>query len=162
MASGRAHHGATLLVGIGGAATLLALGEPTGHVLAYAGGCFAGLVITPDLDVDNPVHSHYVIRRSGGCLIGSLWYGLWRPYARLIRHRAPLSHWPLLGTAGRLLYMGLIAWLVGLLFGYRPWPLPAWFPWAVYGLALADILHWWLDTIHLRPWIKRKLHKEHT
>ena len=32
---------------------------------------------------------------------------IWIPYQSLVRHRSPWSHWPLIGTAGRLAYLGV-------------------------------------------------------
>jgi uncharacterized metal-binding protein len=57
-----------------------------------------GLWLSPDLDTrSNPT------RRWGPLRL------LWWPYRRLLRHRSLLSHSPLLGTAGRLIYLaGLI------------------------------------------------------
>jgi uncharacterized metal-binding protein len=37
-----------------------------------------------------------------------LWVALWWPYAKLIPHRSFCSHGPLVGTAGRLLWLLLI------------------------------------------------------
>ena len=60
-----------------------------------------GLWLSPDLDTrSNPT------RRWGPLRL------LWWPYRRLLRHRSLLSHSPLLGTAGRLLY--LLALVLGL------------------------------------------------
>lgn len=53
-----------------------------------------GLWLSPDLDTrSNP------LRRWGPLQL------LWWPYRTLLRHRSLLSHSPLLGTAGRLLYL---------------------------------------------------------
>jgi uncharacterized metal-binding protein len=94
------------------------------------------------------------MRHTGGCL-GSIWRLLWLPYALLIpRHRHPLSHWPILGTTLRLVYLlavpVLLWWVAGHII-----PLPA-LPhltltpligWSVAGLALVDALHWGMDKL---------------
>ena len=82
-------------------------GSRSPTALAFAAGCAVGLVVTPDLDVrQRSTHSETIMRHSGGCLGGVLWSLLWLPYAYLIpRHRRPLSHWPVIGTALRLLYL---------------------------------------------------------
>jgi uncharacterized metal-binding protein len=121
--------------------------------LAFAGGCMVGLVVTPDLDVrDRDTHSETIMRHARHCL-GAIWNVLWWPYARLIpRHRHPLSHWPILGTVLRLVYLLMIPvflwWGLGRLVSL-PSPLPVlsnpltW--WAIGGLALVDVLHWGMD-----------------
>jgi uncharacterized metal-binding protein len=125
------------------------------HALAFAGGCMLGLVVTPDLDVrDRDTHSETIMRRAGHCL-GAIWNLLWLPYAWLIpRHRHPLSHWPLLGTALRLLYLMIVPTLLWLGLRYfvplPPLPHLALTPatwWAVGGLALVDAVHWGMDRL---------------
>ncbi|WP_370455492.1 DUF2227 family putative metal-binding protein [Synechococcus sp. RSCCF101] len=56
-----------------------------------------GLWLSPDLDTRSRA-----LRRWGP--LGWIWW----PYRRLLPHRSPISHAPLLGTAGRLLL--LIVW----------------------------------------------------
>jgi len=97
MASGRAHDRATWLLAL-----------PFGLLwwpwlgisgLATAGLAFllGGLWLSPDLDTrSNPTHRWGPLRL------------LWWPYRRLLSHRSLLSHSPLLGTAGRLLYLAML------------------------------------------------------
>jgi len=97
MASGRAHDRATGLLA-------LALGLCGGLWLGAAAGLSAGLGVligglwlSPDLDtLSNPT------RRWGPLRL------LWWPYRRLLSHRSLLSHSPLLGSAGRLLYLAAL------------------------------------------------------
>jgi uncharacterized metal-binding protein len=165
MPPGKIHHIATLTVAVAAPLATLALGGSVAEALALCAGCAAGTLITPDLDVGGQVYSQRVARalagrnRPAGCLIGAAWLLLWWPYARLIpRHRHPLSHWPLLGTLGRLLYLGLVAALPLALLALGGWlapgplRLPSPPPWlaplawrAFAGLALVDALHWALD-----------------
>ncbi|MEB3326546.1 MAG: metal-binding protein [Synechococcus sp.] len=63
-----------------------------------------GLLLSPDLDTSsNPT------RRWGPLRL------LWWPYRNLLRHRSLLSHSPLLGSCGRLLYLAalltILSWL---------------------------------------------------
>jgi uncharacterized metal-binding protein len=120
--------------------------------LALVGGCLAGILITPDLDFDEPVRSHYVVERSFGFLPGLAWRLLWLPYSKVIRHRSPLSHTPLLGTMLRLAYIAVFV-LIGLIVTEMAFPsleraqLPYWYPWAIFGLMISDALHWLADEV---------------
>jgi uncharacterized metal-binding protein len=153
MPDGTTHSLATLLlagtVGLG-SYHLHLLDQP--HAIAMAGGCLAGLLLTPDLDVDTGSDSDDWIRRLFGRGPAIVWWILWRPYSYLIPHRSPLSHFPIVGTVIRLGYVSLIAWvtvwLLDLLVTLQipairsiPW----WFPLGFTGLALADLGHWILD-----------------
>jgi uncharacterized metal-binding protein len=75
------------------------------------GFLFGGLMFGPDLDVRSRQS-----RRWG--VLG--W--LWRPYRGWLRHRSVLSHGPIAGTLGRLLFLSLWAFLftlIGLEFAHR-------------------------------------------
>jgi uncharacterized metal-binding protein len=48
----------------------------------------------------------------------------WRLYARIIPHRSPLSHWPILGTAGRLVFCCGPGACVALWLGWTPTVVP--------------------------------------
>ncbi len=68
---------------------------------------FAGLMFSGDLDVKSVQY-----KRWG-------WFKwIWLPYQRLVSHRSPLSHGPVLGVLTRLLYLSL--WFV-LLFLLWSW-----------------------------------------
>jgi uncharacterized metal-binding protein len=75
---------------------------------------FGGLMCGPDLDILSVQSARW------GCL---QW--LWHPYRKAIPHRSLWSHGPIVGTLGRLLYLGLWG-LLGLLL----------YQW------LAPLLHW--------------------
>ncbi|MFM8525183.1 MAG: DUF2227 family putative metal-binding protein, partial [Cyanobacteriota bacterium] len=73
-----------------------------------------GLWLSPDLDTrSNPTRRWGPLR----------W--LWWPYRRLLRHRSLLSHSPLLGTAGRLLYLAALGLALCLLAAPLGAPSPA-------------------------------------
>ena len=78
-----------------------------------------GLLLSPDLDTrSRPT------RRWGPLRL------LWWPYRKLLRHRSLLSHGPVLGTLGRLGYLGgLVLVRAGLL---SPWGAP----------SPVGLLHW--------------------
>ena len=96
-----------------------------------------------------------VVRSSAGRLLAGLWFAVWWPYARLIpRHRHPLSHFPLVGTAGRVIYLSAILVLLWFAAGFMApmpalsWPAPdsaLW--WGLAGLAVVDALHALMDAI---------------
>lgn len=95
MASGKEHIFATALMG---AACLTA--NPF-----IAIGVFASIPLSPDLDlaVSHPQK-----------MVG----GLFIPYALLFKHRSIFTHTPILGTAGRLLYLSIpviVCWYMGLI-----------------------------------------------
>ncbi len=94
MASGRAHDRATgwLALPFG-----LLCWPPLGPEGAVVGGLsflVGGLWLSPDLDTRSNA-----TRRWGPLAL------LWWPYRRVLSHRSALSHTPLLGSAGRLLYL---------------------------------------------------------
>jgi len=65
--------------------------------LLVAGGfLLGGLMFGPDLDTYSRQYQRWGILR---------W--IWLPYQKSIRHRSPLSHGPLLGTAIRVVYIAL-------------------------------------------------------
>lgn len=112
--------------------------------LAAASGCLLGILMSPDLDQESLSTAEYkLIKYTLG--LGFLWTMVWFPYALCLKHRSPLSHWPLLGTAGRLAYVGIFV-LIALHFGWKPpqisWALLAW---GVVGLAISDAAHWYMD-----------------
>lgn len=153
MPDGATHSLATLLLAgtVGfGLVHFHLLDQP--HAIAMAGGCLAGLLLTPDLDVDTGSDSDDWARALMGRGLAAAWWIFWRPYSYLIPHRSPLSHFPILGTVLRLGYLSLIAWIVlWLLHLVLPVHIPAirsipwWFPLGFTGLALADLGHWILD-----------------
>ncbi len=156
MPSGKVHAIATAIIASGSLPAMLLLSqEPANLSIAFTAGCAAGLILSPDLDIRHTTESQYLVRKTGGCVAGALWTGLWWPYAHLLipRHRHPLSHLPILGTAIRVVYLAgvplILWWLLHLAIPEIPLPtlpqisLPIW--WSLGGLALVDALHTILD-----------------
>ncbi len=132
--------------------------EPTLiYSAALAGGAILGVILTPDLDVNAGSISEDEVREISP--VGeNLWWIYWFPYRWILPHRSPLSHWPIIGTVGRLMYVSIPYW-IGLAFTYFLYP--AWFSWLVQtglwlitlpyvrvaflGLAGADLLHFFMD-----------------
>lgn len=143
MASGKSHCYDSLMIAVGvagGSAILAAQGSHTNYIL-MAIGALAGVLLSPDLDQDGLTISETKVLRFFW-ILGVLWFLYWLIYAKLIPHRHWLSHMPIIGTAGRLLFLAPLWWL---LFGrlgleFRPELL-----WCVYGLVLSDVVHWIRD-----------------
>ncbi len=156
MATGKVHAFTTVLAaGIFGPSLHLLGRVPLAESLFFTGGCMACLLVNPDLDIRRFTHAEEVVEKSFGRLLAGLWYALWWPYARLVpSHRHPLSHFPLVGTFGRAVYLGLVFVVLRLLLGLAV-PLPplvlplssGWLWWTLGGLATADVLHTLLDII---------------
>lgn len=97
MASGRSHDHATCLLAVPfGLLCWPWLGETAACIggLAFLVG---GLWLSPDLDILSRPTQRW----------GPL-HWLWWPYRRLLPHRSLFSHAPLLGSAGRLLYLAVL------------------------------------------------------
>lgn len=150
MPSGKVHSFTTIV--LSGLSGFVAYhqGYPLVDIAAVAGGCLAGVLLTPDLDVNRGSISNKYARRIG-CVFGAVWAVIWKPYSLLIPHRSPLSHFPILGTAIRLAYMAGLIWLVMTPFhlaGVIRLPaLPTWWPYAFAGLALSDTVHFVMDKL---------------
>jgi uncharacterized metal-binding protein len=155
MPSGKTHAALTALAAGGIYLGLSVSGYTTDIVYAATLGCAAGVLITPDLDVDQPIRSNYVVYQEAGFLPGMLWRALWIPYGLAIGHRSWISHFPIISTLIRLAYLGAIAWFIRFSWSFKMFihaappiflpPLPAWWPWAVAGLMVSDVLHWAAD-----------------
>lgn len=99
-----------------------------------------------------------------------MWFAFWWPYAWLIPHRSPISHWPVLGTLIRLVYILLLgsifwygaSWLVTGAGAFLPSPnskLIEWLGWALLGLTLSDALHFLMDVL---PFFRERSRRRRT
>lgn len=129
--------------------SLLATGSGF-YSAAGALGCIAGLILSPDLDQPMITDSEWRIIKIPilGWLLGTLWVAFWLPYSFACKHRG-ISHWPVLGTITRLLYLALPAIGIWWFLGWPPPTLEMWlaFVWFGFGLMVADCGHfirdWW-------------------
>ncbi len=97
MAAGRAHDRACRWLALPYGLLWWPWLGPPGVLVSSLAFLIGGLWLSPDLDTrSNPS------RRWGPLRI------LWWPYRRLLSHRSVLSHTPLLGSAGRLLYLAAL------------------------------------------------------
>lgn len=127
------------------------IGGNTSWVLWAAGGCLAGILLTPDLDQETISTVEWkVLRLTLG--LGHLWLAFWGPYSAVMPHRSFLSHGPIISTSLRVLYMWAGFKLLGEVFlavpdvpALRLLMLESWFQAAFLGLCLSDLGHWVLD-----------------
>lgn len=80
--------------------------------------------------------------RGVGITLMGLWIATWGMYSAMIKHRSPLSHWPILGTAIRVAYILIPVWW---LTGFNPLAQGDWLLYMLAGLALADAGHYLRD-----------------
>lgn len=171
MATGKTHNTVTLTSGtVTGLVTATFLNTTIG--LSLFVGHLLGLVLTPDIDVDNGSRANYHTRKLG---LGFLFQIFFKPYAMAYKHRSNASHLPLFSTLWRLFYL-LVPFIV-LLNKNQPtsklrlalYAVPAqfiavlfWLPlfwlwlhggvtawlcvsYGVLGLVMSDTLHWIWD-----------------
>jgi uncharacterized metal-binding protein len=144
--NGSQHQRATLALAAGlGLAAASVASRP---LATAAAGAIFGLWSHPDRDCP----AAKIDRQMG--ILGLVGAIIWTPYAYLVPHRSRVSHGPIIGTVGRLLYLAAVvaaplyflqqmagvdaatAWLLE----RRPDLL-----YAAAGLALSDLLHWIMD-----------------
>jgi uncharacterized metal-binding protein len=151
MPNGKIHTSATLLLAAGTGILSVSLMQAPAVTTALVGGCLAGLVLTPDLDVDRGSISHRIVNRSAGQLVGFVWRLFWFPYSRMMPHRSWWSHMPVFSTIIRVVYLFLLPalawWLASTVVDLPALRLPAWdwLPTAFVGLVLSDTLHALMD-----------------
>ena len=136
MPSGRTHTTTTCLLAL----LTLPLMKP-----ALTAGVLAGLIVSPDLDVDKGFIGLAHLRRVPfvGRALSWMWRVFWYPYAFIVPHRSYISHSIFFGTFLRVAC--LITPLLTLNFWGVPMNFPAWLFPAFIGLCLADALHIVLD-----------------
>ena len=101
MPSGRTHDSITLWSLPIVAAITFGLTQSANLTLLVSGGfLFAGLMFGPDLDIYSQQYRRWGILR---------W--IWLPYRRSMKHRSMFSHGAIIGTIGRVLYLGIWAGL---------------------------------------------------
>jgi uncharacterized metal-binding protein len=164
MPNGNAHASATILLAAGlGMLSLTLRQDPLMTTTALVGGCLAGLVLTPDLDVDRGSISHRIVKKSAGLLIGFAWHLFWYPYSRIMPHRSWYSHMPIFSTFIRVAYLfalpALLWWLASSAINLPVLRVPvwAWFPTAFTGLVLSDTLHAVMDITD--SFVKRRVYR---
>jgi uncharacterized metal-binding protein len=126
---------------------LLALVSLPAGDYALTVGILSGLILSPDLDVDDGYIGLAHLRRFGcvGNVASVLWRTFWYPYSKLVPHRSPISHSFIVGTTVRVGYL-FLPLLLANIFGL-PLQLPTHFGSWFIGLCLSDGLHVLMDWI---------------
>jgi uncharacterized metal-binding protein len=127
--------------------------------LQYVLGALTGVMISPDCDVDSRFIAYTYIKKRLGYPAWWLWDKLWHFYRKSIKHGSELSHFPVVGTLGRLAYLFLFviilpSTLIHLnYFPYIQAEVSWWFGkvcqyWRIaVALMGADLIHWGLDIL---------------
>lgn len=142
MPSGRTHAGTTAIIGV------VSVFYPYPDIISlvlFSVGCFLGLVVYPDLDVDVGNYGYHIIRVVFGRKLAKVWKYFWWLYAKVIPHRSWISHFPVVGTAIRVAYIGfpLFVLISTLEYNYEYENLLFMF----YGLVLVDTVHFVMDIV---------------
>ena len=132
-----------------------------GNGIPYAIGSLVGILVSPDLDVDAGNVSNTLIKQKVGLYADMGWRGLWYQYSASIKHGSPLSHFPIIGTLGRVIY--LFGFLIVLPYMLAEMLVPgAWNFWYevgwwqellvknykfILGLMGSDLIHYFLDIL---------------
>jgi len=151
MPGGRIHVASSIVVATSGAATMLLLDRGIDGIVGVATGATIGILINCDADVDGGSIADFIIRHYTGRIVEVAWDLTWLLYRKVCRHRGFMSHFPIISTIIRIIYLYIfyfliitpIRWVSG--FVHIDWPLFLW--WAFVGLVLADTAHYGLDKL---------------
>ena len=112
-------------------------------------GALLGVLVSPDLDLMENGNYSMVILRKHSDFLASLWRLFWLPYGKLSHHRG-MSHWPIIGTLIRAVYIIIPIIIIAIIIIQLGLPISwnmAWFVPLFIGLMLADFVHIVLDVI---------------
>ena len=144
MPSGRVHTMTTIGLAVGS----IPMSNPPLTV-----GILSGLILSPDLDVDNGFVGLAHLRRVPfvGTPLAWIWRAFWWPYSKTVPHRSAISHAPIVGTMLRLGYLSAPLLAMNML--GVPMTLPTGLGWWLIGLCASDALHIILDwTVRGEKW----------
>ena len=129
MPSGKTHTMATATIVL--AEIIVSKWFPVPETLFVVAGSLSTLIMNPDLDLNYRIQWHKLHK--------ALWQLFWYPYSRLFAHRG-LSHFPVIGTLTRVVYIGIIPYLV-----MRTPHIPRELYFIIGGMCISDVLHWAMD-----------------
>lgn len=167
MSDGKTHQRITLALVLPTAVTAYAISQDAATAVSAAVGCTFVVFVGCDLDQIGITKNEGQMLKRFGCLSLPVLM-IFMPYAYFIPHRSPLSHFPIVGTLGRDLYIGAWAALaVYLLDSQLGWQTAVYLQ-ALFvpeyalaffaGQALADSAHYAADIVSTA----RKRHKPAT
>ena len=143
MPSGKVHSIACLAVaGVSTSATFL-LGGNIEQSFAIGAGAVSGILISPDYDCDAGFIGDRIIRKYFGLIMEKAIDLMLYPYRKIFRHRGFWSHFPIISTLIRLLYLSI--WIGPIVYWLGVWKWHPWMAWWVGGLMLSDAVHGALD-----------------
>lgn len=155
MPSGKTHAAMTVSATAGITVSMALAGFSPQDIQNATMGCMAGIIVSPDLDVDGGFLGHYIVRRYLGEIAGRIWRAFWMPYAWIMPHRSDASHAPLISTFVRVLYMYVMYFCFCVTFSIQPWvPDVRTAFYLISGLVVSDTLHYIADKIS--TYVKRK------
>lgn len=151
MPGGKVHTALTMATTLGVVAPY-AIVNLSGNPYWYIAGNLAGIMLTPDHDVDGGNFTDTIIRRVSP-KAQWLWRLFWTPYALVLPHRGKFSHFPVLSTFIRLGYILIAINLVNLVirfilsfFGVVDTVFLFWWSWSFFwGLVHVDTIHYLAD-----------------
>ena len=151
MPGGKVHSALTVATALGVIAPY-AVVNLGGNPYWYIAGNLAGVLLTPDHDVDGGNFTDTIIRRVSPAT-QKVWRVFWTPYAKALPHRGKFSHFPVLSTLVRLGYIlvainlvNAVLRLILSIFGFTDTVLLFWWNWSFFfGLVHVDTVHWMAD-----------------
>jgi uncharacterized metal-binding protein len=159
ISKGIVHTRANLAISAGFAVGGLLVGNLSGFV--YGAGSLIGIFVSSDCDVNNGHIADKYIRNKFGKVVEKIWDGIWYFYRRSFSHGGELSHFPVICTIGRIIYLYFLFIVVPHVAYYYTFH-PAWDLWYVLnwyvdrirendkiiiGLMYGDFGHWVLDVL---------------
>jgi uncharacterized metal-binding protein len=138
------HNTATIFVAISLPFVIKSYNIGMVNQIALSTGALAGVILSPDLDLSE--NKRFFGQRGIFGLFYFLWRVYWYPYGKLLHHRGVLSHFPIIGTSLRLLYVGWPFLLIWLYFGNIQLDLGP-LKWVFFGLCVVDTVHALMDVV---------------
>ncbi len=133
---------------IAGALLVQAHWHPLQAIVFLGGYTFATFLMNPDLDLDSLGYQSWGVLRF-----------IWWPYQKALAHRCFLSHFPVVGTVCRIIYLMWVPILILLILGgtvqdrvrtdlFNAWPIIGSFVllW-ILGMIISDTIHAILDVV---------------
>ena len=159
MSSGVAHARATAVLTPITAVTVAYYTESLFLASLAAAGCACGIILSPDLDLEQTTRSERVLLNKSP-LLGKLFKIYWYPYGVFIPHRSAISHFPVVGTLSRVAYLLIIPALLA----YQHDKVPQLIEWVmsditlflVLGLIVSDTAHTLMDILPKRKKKKKR------